>query len=220
MRLFFRLLGIPVVLFLLYMLVVLGIEFFYILEPSPVKKINPLININAAVLVIDVQNSLTFYDNPQKAKKHQVAGFLDNINLVINKLADHEIIYIRQEFAKKSFLSFILPMFPGEGEPGTEIKKNIFKENSMIFIKSQADAFTNPELQNYLNSKKIGTLYITGLAAEACVNSTVKGAAANGYKVYVVKEAVLSMSGGSPDRKRLERYRSYGTEIISVNDIK
>ncbi|NLV69068.1 MAG: cysteine hydrolase [Spirochaetes bacterium] len=65
-----------------------------------------------------------------------------------------------------------------------------------------------------------GTLYITGLAAEVCVNSTIKGAIANGYRVYVIKEAVLSIRGGSPDRKQLDKYRSYGAEIISVNDLK
>ncbi len=220
MKLFFKIIGILVMLFLLYVIVVLGIEFFYILTPSPVTKINHQKNTDSVILVIDVQNMLTFYDNPEKAKKYRVAPFLNSINQAINKKSGYEVIYIRQEFPKNSFLSFILPTFPEEGDPGTEINRNIFRENSMIFTKSRADAFSNPGLQQYLNSKKIGTLYITGLAAEACVNSTIKGAVANGYRVYVIKEAVLSMRGGMPGSERLERYRSYGTGIISVNDLK
>lgn len=220
MKLFFRIAGIILTVFVLYVILVLGIQFFYILEKSPVKKINPKLNPDAAVLVIDVQNKLTFYDNPQKAGKYAVTQFLNNINLALNKLNGHEVIYIRQEFARNSGLSFILPMYPEEGEPGTAIDKNIFRENSKIFTKTQADAFSNPELQKYLESKKTGTLYIMGLAAEVCVNSTIKGAIANGYKVYVIRDAVLSIHGGSPDMKRLDKYRSYGAEIISVNDLK
>lgn len=220
MKRFFKILGILVLLFCLYVIVVLGIEFFYILEPSTVTKINLQKNTNSVILVIDVQNMLTFYDNPEKAKKYGVAPFLNSINQAINKKNSYEVIYIRQEFPKNSFLSFMLPTFPEEGDPGTEINRNVFRENSMIFTKSRADAFSNPGLQQYLNSKKTGTIYITGLAAEACVNSTIKGAVANGYRVYVIKEAVLSMSGGMPGRERLEKYRSYGAGIISVNDIK
>ena len=220
MKLFVRTIGIILTIFCLYVILVLGIQFFYMLEKSPVKKIIPKLNPNSAILVIDVQNKLTFYDDPQKAKKYQVTQFLNNINLALNKLNGYEVIYIRQEFAKNSVLSFILPMYPEEEEPGTAINKNIFRENARIFTKTQADAFSNPELQKYLNSKKTGTLYITGLAAEVCVNSTIKSAIANGYRVYVIKDAVLSIRGGSPDMKRLDKYRSSGAEIISVNDLK
>lgn len=220
MKYFFKTIKILLLMLFIYVIVVPGILFLHLLESSTVKKINPVVNTNAAILVIDVQNKLTFYDNPEKAMKYKVAPFLNSINLSINKTGGYEVIYIRQEFAKNSMLSFMLPMFPEQGDPGTAINGNIYKENSRIFTKEKADAFSNPELQKYLNSKKTGTLYITGLAAEACVNSTIKGAVANGYRVYVIKEAVLSITGGMPGRERLDRYRSYGAEIISVNDIK
>lgn len=220
MKRIFKILGILAVSFFIYVIIVLGIQFFYILNTSPVNRINPKLNTNSAIMVIDVQNMLTFYDDPHKAAEYGVAPFLKSINQAISKNPGYEVIYIRQEFTRNSLLSFLLPTFPEQGDEGTEINGNIYKANSKIFTKSQADAFSNPALQQYLNSKKIGTLYITGLAAEACVNSTVKGATANGYRVYVVREAVLSMTGGVPDRKRLDKYRSYGAEIISLNDLK
>ncbi len=220
MKKFFKILAFPVVLVLIYLIFFICIEFFYILVPSEGVKIDKTGNLNSAILVIDVQNMLTASDDQKKAKELKVDLFLDSINLTLNKLDKLEAVYIRQEFPRNSFLSFALPTFPEEGEPGTEINRSVYRDNSKIITKMKGDAFTNPELQQYLESKKVGTLYITGLAAEACVQSTVRGAAARGYKVYVVKEAVISMRGGEPDRERLDKYRQYGADILSVKDLK
>lgn len=220
MKRYRKLLLIPVVLVIIYIAVIFCIQIFYISEDSKGVKIDLLENRNAAILVIDVQNMLTHYDNPEKALKYKVNIFLNSINTVLNRLSGLEVIYIRQEFKRGSLLSFIIPTMPEEGKPGTGINKAIYRENSMIFTKSRGDAFTNPALQEYLISKRIGTLYITGLAAEACVDKTVTGAAAKGYKLFVVREAVLSMFGGEPGPERLDKYRSHGAEVISVNELK
>lgn len=220
MRRFFRIIAGISVIFFLYVILVLGIQFLYILKSPQGKRIDLKKNTNSAVLVIDVQNKLTFTDNAAKASKYRVPAFIKNLNLALNKLSGSEIIYIRQEFPQNSFLSFILPTFPEEGEPGTAINPAVYSDGLKIFTKSRADAFSNPSLQQHLESKKIGILYITGLAAEACVNSTIKGATARGYRVIVIKEAVLSMHGGQPGIERLQKYRSLGAEIISVSDIK
>jgi len=220
MKKFLMLLAVPVVLILLYVIFFLSIEFFYILVPSKGAKIDAVKNVNSAILVIDVQNMLTCSDNQKRAKELKVDLFINNINLALKKPGTLEAVYIRQEFPKNSLLSFILPTFPEEGEPGTEINKSVYLENSKILTKNKADAFTNPALQEYLDLKRIGILYITGLAAEACVDSTIRGAVSRGYKVYVIKEAVLSMYGGEPDQKRIDKYRTYGAGIVSVNDLK
>jgi len=220
MKKFLKILSIPAGCFLLYATVVVCIEYFYILAPSNGAVIDPAKNTNSVVLIIDVQNSLTYYDNETKMREKKADIFLKNINLVLDKLGRIEQVYIRQEFPRNSLLSFILPMFPEEGEPGTGINKSIYRGDSKIITKSRGDAFTNPSLQEYLESKKIGTIYITGLAAEFCVDSTIRGAATKGYKVFVVKDAVLSASGGEPSVERIEKYRSYGAKIISVKDLK
>lgn len=219
MKRFLKILAIPAVFLLLYLIIVLCVEFFYILVPSKGTAVNPGLNKNSIILVIDVQNMLTYYDNEAKAKDNKVDIFLDNINRVLNKLGKTEAVYIRQEFPRNSLLTFIIPTFPEEGKPGTEINKSIYRTGSKIITKSREDAFTNPSLQEYLESKQAGTLYITGLAAEFCVDGTIKGARAKGYKVYVVKDAVLSARGGEPSPERIAKYRSYGAEVISVDDL-
>lgn len=220
MKKFLKILAVPAGLVLFYIVVVLCVEFFYVLSPSKGHVINIAGNTKSAIMVIDVQNKLTYYDNEEMAHKYKVDIFLKNINTVVDKLNKLETIYIRQEFPKNSLLSFLLPTFPEEGDPGTAVNKTIFRGNSKIFTKSKGDAFTNPSLQEYLESKNIGTLYVTGLAAEFCVDNTIRGAAAKGYKVYVVKDAVLSASGGEPSLKRIEKYKSYGATVISVKDLK
>ncbi len=219
MKRFFKILLIAVSVIIVYAVVILCIEFIYIFESSTGIRIDQLENPASAIIVVDVQDMLTFTNDPSKALEFKVDLFLNNINVALDKLHDSEVIYIRQEFAKNSLLTFIMPTMPEEGDPGININKTVYRENSRLFTKSKGDAFTNPALQQYLISKRIGTLYITGLAAEACVDKTVKGAAAKGYRVKVIKEAVLSMFGGAPGEKRLDKYRESGAEIVSVSDL-
>lgn len=219
MKRFFKVLLIPVSIVTVYAVIILCIEFFYILEPSAGIKIDPVKNPGTAVFVVDVQDMLTFYDNASKAREYKVDIFFANINIALDKLRGAEIIYIKQEFPKNSLLSYIMPTMPEEGDPGININKAVYREKSILFTKSKGDAFTNPALRQYLISKKIGTIYITGLAAEACIDRTVKGGAAKGYRVKVIKEGVLSMFGGAPGEKRLSEYRNNGAEIVSINDL-
>ncbi len=220
MKRFLKILSIPVGLIVLYAIFFLCIEFLYILTPSKGAMIDPKKNVHSAILVIDVQDMFTNPDYEKKAKELKADVFMDNINLAIKRLGNTETIYIRQEFAKNSLLSLLIPFFPVEGEPRTAINKTVYKANSKIFTKTRGDAFWNPSLQEYLDSKRVGTLYITGLAAEACVDRTIQGACSRGYRVYVLPEAVLSMNGGAPDRERRAKYESYGAKNIALNDLK
>lgn len=220
MKKMLKILAVPLGLCILYVIFFLCIEFLYILPPSKGPAIVAKNNVKSAVLVIDVQDRFTATDDPEKARELGVGPFIDSINLALKKLTGVEAVYIRQEFRRGSLLSYLAPMFPVEGEPGTGINPAVYRQGARIFTKSRADAFTNPELQRYLDSRRVGTLYITGLAAEACVQSTLRGAAARGYTVFVIPEAVASMKGGAPDRERLAKYESYGAKIVPLVELK
>jgi len=215
-----KIIALPFILLLLYVIIFLFFEFFYILEPSQGKRIDLKNRKNSAILIIDVQNRLTFSNDSAKAAEYRVGPFLESIVTAIDKLKAVEPVYIRQEFPRNSFISFLFPTFPEEGDPDTEIVSSVYITGAKVFPKSKADSFTNPELQKFLEGIGAGTLYITGLAAEACVERTIKGALEKGYRVIVIKEAVLSMWGGLPDAALLEKYKSYGAEVVSLHDLK
>jgi nicotinamidase-related amidase len=57
--------------------------------------------------------------------------------------------------------------------------------NTRVFPKAQADAFTNPDLEPYLRSQGITTVWVMGVFAEGCVRATAHAARRLGFKVIV-----------------------------------
>lgn len=80
-----------------------------------------------------------------------------------------------------------------EGTVGAGIDGRIRNVGSFrVFAKASPSAFTNPELDRYLQMEKITDLYVMGVFAEGCVRSTVLDARRRGYVVHVLANAVAS----------------------------
>ena len=76
------------------------------------------------------------------------------------------------------------------GTPGWEIHPLIYPVKGDILVhKEDPDAFQDTDLQNILESRDIGTLIITGIQTEYCVDTTCRHAYSLGYHVTLVKDA-------------------------------
>lgn len=64
-------------------------------------------------------------------------------------------------------------------------------EGEPIFVKSTSSPFASTELEKYLRDSRIGTLFVTGAVAGFCVNTTVRVGCDLGFKMIVVRDAVL-----------------------------
>eukprot|EP01084_Bolivina_argentea_P187410 322821_1 len=60
--------------------------------------------------------------------------------------------------------------------------------NEKLITKTSWDAFVNTELNEYLRSHKITTLYLVGIATHQCVASTAMSAFNHGYEVYMISD--------------------------------
>ncbi|MDE1158304.1 MAG: isochorismatase family protein [Neorhizobium sp.] len=60
-----------------------------------------------------------------------------------------------------------------------------------VFEKTTSSAFASTQIERHLRDEGIGHLYVTGAVAGFCVTSTVRSAADSGFKVTVVRDAVL-----------------------------
>ncbi|GAB3537996.1 cysteine hydrolase [Noviherbaspirillum agri] len=79
------------------------------------------------------------------------------------------------------------------GTPGAEFDDRVRNDDAYrVFAKSSPSAFTNPELDRYLQTEKVTDLYVMGVYAEGCVRSTVLDARRRGYVVHVLANAVAS----------------------------
>lgn len=79
----------------------------------------------------------------------------------------------------------------GLGQSVSEIKENLDDEN--IFSKTSFDAITD-EVSSYLKENKITNVIITGAETHICVYQTVRRLLFEGYKVFVVEDAVSSFN--------------------------
>ncbi|MCZ6702559.1 MAG: isochorismatase family protein, partial [Ignavibacteria bacterium] len=79
---------------------------------------------------------------------------------------------------------------------------------------------TNKNLAEYLNENEVDELYITGLTAEYCVKSTVLDAIKNGFKTFVIKDAVEGIRQNEDDfDNAFEEMNKAGAIIITSEDI-
>ncbi len=92
-----------------------------------------------------------------------------------------------------------------------------------VFLKGTEDmddgysAFeaTSEDLDNYLKQNNITELYITGLTTEYCIKNTALDSVSNGYKTYVVKDAIAAVQEKPQDEKNaIEEMKNAGIEIV------
>lgn len=79
----------------------------------------------------------------------------------------------------------------GLGQSVSEIKENL--DDEYIFSKTSFDAITD-EVSSYLKENKITNVIITGAETHICVYQTVRRLLFEGYKVFVVEDAVSSFN--------------------------
>ncbi|MBV8656422.1 MAG: cysteine hydrolase [Burkholderiales bacterium] len=79
------------------------------------------------------------------------------------------------------------------GSAGAELDPRIrVPDGVRIFAKSEANAFSNPDLHTFLQSKSINRVCVVGVYAEGCVRATALGAKALGYAVSVPLDAIAT----------------------------
>ncbi len=220
MKKFLKIMLIPLALLLLYLGAVLCIQFFYLMGATTGPRIDPAANTRCALLVIDVQNMYTYAEDPQKAARYKIDALISNINTAIDRLKGGcEVIFITQVADRFSFVSILMPTIPAKGSKEAGVNPALRGENRHLIIKYRGDAFSNPELQRYLNEKKVGTLYVTGLASEVCVNYTIQGALNRGYRVNAIGEAIWAMFGEESGRKMLSKFEKLGAKTVPLAEL-
>lgn len=136
-----------------------------------------------ALVVIDLQ--IAMIENPWNMKLDNWEGLITNVQkLIINARKNNDKVI----FIKHSDKDPEDPFY--EGKPTWELIPELGrKDDEPIFYKSQRDAFTNPELANYLRENSINEVILCGAQSEYCVLSTTLGAIENGLITKLVKDA-------------------------------
>jgi nicotinamidase-related amidase len=163
-----------------------------------------------ALLLIDFQRDFLRERGRLPVAGGQIAPVIDAANRAARRArADGaRVIAIGNEFEHRDWVRNLLRRFAAlAGSEGARWDERVPREGLRYFAKWRGSAFSNPELERFLESENIGALDLAGLYAGACISATARDALKRGYRVTVLGDAVADQSDAARRRalRRLER---------------
>lgn len=207
-----------IVLFILVLIVNLIIFENNASKISKGKLINYCEIDHPALLVIDIQEATTGVASLNQFYLDKSEELIKNINKVSSLFNEKKLpnIYIRSEISNP--LINLLNGSYAKGSIGSKFDKRLNVLSDIEVVKSRNDAFYNTNLDDILSKNKINELYIVGLDAAHCINITTEAAQNRNYKIYLIKEAVLSESIQMRDSMFVE-FEKRGVKILSADNL-
>ncbi|MFS0749057.1 cysteine hydrolase family protein [Oceanobacillus sp. 1P07AA] len=132
----------------------------------------------SALVIIDVQNAMFdegVYNGEQLVKELQM--------LIANaRESSVPIFYVQHNEATGQALE--------NGTVGWEIRQEIApKSQDIVIQKTTPDAFYRTNFQDELVKYEVNHLFLTGIQTEVCVDTTMRSAFSQGYKVSLISNA-------------------------------
>lgn len=213
----FRMLGAIV----LFIVILIGNLLLFEKKASVVSKGEPIVAsdvMRPALLVIDVQEATT---GDASLNSHYIAES-ESLIRTINQLAENfhrhklPVIYIRSEI--KNPLINLLNSSYAAGSSGAAFDKRLNLVSDMEVVKNRNDAFLKTSLDELLRKHQVNRLYIVGLDAAHCINTTVAAAQNRKYDVALFNEAILSESEQMKD-SMMTVFQSRGVQLVSMDSL-
>lgn len=148
-----------------------------------------------ALLLIDFQKDFFGADGRMSLSPKRAEHLIVVANKLINLFQKDGslVIFIGNEFSKTDFIGNLFRMSAAlKGSDGAKLDPRIHSKGHPYFPKSKSDAFSNPDLDAYLNKYGVSTIYMCGVYSEGCIRATAVSAKKKGYQVFLVVDAVSS----------------------------
>ena len=183
-------------------------------EGTPIENYQPN---NSALLVIDIQEYTTGEISVNEVFKTAADDLIRRINMITEKSAENGIpvIYIRSEISNP--LINLINNSLAVGSLGAQLDRRLNILSDYVIPKEKQDAFSNSNLDSILIQSEISRLFVVGLDAAFCVNSTIEGARNRGYDIAVISDAIIS----DPDSMKnhmMDEFVNRGVEILSSQE--
>ena len=167
-----------------------------------------------ALLVIDMQWCLV-EENPYNRER-----IVENIKKLIASARENnkEVIFVRHNDEDDPDIRM--------GSDGWQIYDELApQDNEYIVEKTFNSAFHRTNLKEYLDSKSIDTLIITGMQTEYCLDATIKSAFDNEYKIIVPDGTNTTYDNKYMSGEKTVEYYNYGiwnnrfADVVPVDDV-
>ncbi len=175
-------------------------------------------NPQRALMVIDIQRDMTEKGGKAELNIEQTDRVIEKVNSLIETAEQRGwlVVYVRHEFKKNPVLRLASGGALAEGSTGAQIDPRVKIINDNIFVKNIMDAFSNPELDDFLVANQVTDLFITGMDARACVDRAVKAALNRDYEVSVLSD-VIATSSDEKRKDKLVEFKAAGAALLSMS---
>lgn len=177
-----------------------------------------------ALIIVDLQNDFCPGGALPAPKGDQIVP-------IINKLMDRfDLVVASKDWHPEESVHFKKwPVHCVRQTPGAEFHPKLQTSKiNMVFLKGTNDkddgysAFeaTNKDLADYLHKNGVGEVYVAGIATEYCVKQTVLDATEQGFKTFVIQDAVEGIYQAENDvPKAFGEMKAAGARIVNSESV-
>jgi nicotinamidase-related amidase len=147
-----------------------------------------------ALLIVDVQRSLI---EDETWAPERLLGRVNALEAAA-RAAGAPVVYVRdRNVGPHGDLHAALA--PGAGDP--------------VIVKGEPDCFSAPRLSEVLGARGVERVVVCGLQTDCCIDATVRGAAARGYRVVLAADAhsTFDREGATAEEVVAEHNRALGS---------
>jgi len=147
--------------------------------------------------------------------------------------AGKELVVFTRDWHPECHSSFVThggtwPVHCVRGARGAEIDDRLEFPSTCLLVskailqeKEAYSAFDGTRLAEYLVDLGVDQVFVGGVATDYCVKSTVLGGVANGFEVFLLKDAIRGVDLKQGDSARaVEEMRKGGARLVTIDEVK
>ena len=166
---------------------------------------------DAWLMVLDMQD----FQLKDQSLNDSIDSLIPPINRLIGAFGAERVIYVR---ATGRSLNISLKGISTDTLPARPFCNGLDVLNNIIFDKVEGDAFTVPELRQFLESRQVTDIVLVGILADKCIYHTALGGSSRGYHMVLVPEATVG-SNARKQAKAFEAMKAKGIVFKPMHEI-
>jgi len=185
----------------------------------------------AALVVVDMQRDFLPGGSLAVSCGDEIIPLLNKYIQLFD--ANKELVVFTRDWHPEDHSSFSThggtwPVHCVRGARGAEIDPRLEFPSTCLLVskavlqeKEAYSAFDGTRLSEYLVNLGVDRLFVGGVATDYCVRSTVLDGVANGFEVFLLKDAVRGVDLKPGDSARaVEEMQKRGVQLVALDDVK
>ena len=175
-------------------------------------KLNKLLNINSALLLVDIQKAFLEKDYPGIIRNNEDAEFICGKILKKWRTLDLPVIHVRHSSTNPESKLH-------KSKPGFEFNDYVIPLNTEIVLTKKVNsAFIGTNLEDILFKGNINTLVIVGMTTNHCISTTVRMSGNLGFNTYLISDSTACYNTKGLNGEIIDCNTIYNSALASLQE--